>query len=132
MKLFKQLVLAFVLILGLSACTSSQVSDDAPSLKAFLKNSSKPAVLKFYADWCVTCKAYAPDFARVESELSQDVDFFSINIDNPESKALVKEFKIAHIPVTIFVNKDRTDITKQFAPISYANLKKKVRDLEAK
>lgn len=122
-----------LLAISVTGCTKIETmgGGEAHTLKSFLKDSEKPAVLKFYADWCVTCKAYAPDFEKVKNELASDVDFYSINIDDASSKALVKEFKIAHIPVTAFVSKDRASITKQFAPISYANLKKKVNELKS-
>lgn len=130
-KLLKTLVCGLLIAFTVGACTQESDSGTlgGEALKALLKDSTKPAVIKFYADWCVTCKEYAPDFEKVENELANDVDFFAVNIDEPSSKALVKEFKIAHIPVTVFASKDRTAVSKQFAPISYENLKKKVLEL---
>lgn len=124
-------VLVIGLLVALSAC-SQQVPTNAPTLTEFLKESSKPAVLKFYADWCVTCKTYAPVFEKVKEEFSEKVDFFAIDVDQPINKALVKEFQISHIPVTLFVNGNRDDIEKQLAPLKYEALSNKVTKLLTK
>lgn len=112
-----------------AGCQSSETASGGSAIKAFLKDSNKPAVLKFYADWCVTCKAYAPTFDRVKKEFEGSVDFYSVNIDLPSYKDLLREYKISHIPVTLFVSQDRETVVKQAAPIGYEALKEKVQAL---
>ena len=117
--------LLFGLLLVLSGC-AQQLPSEMPALKSFLKESNKPAVIKFYADWCKTCKSYAPTFEKVAEDLSNTVDFFSVDVDDKASKALVKEFKIAQIPVTLIASQDRLKVLKQYGPLSYNKLTSKI------
>jgi thiol-disulfide isomerase/thioredoxin len=117
--------LVFGLLLVLSGCAQNMPSE-MPALKNFLKDSNKPAVIKFYADWCKTCKSYAPTFEKVAGDLSNTVDFFSVDVDDKASKALVKEFKIAQIPVTLIASGDRIKVLKQYGPLSYNKLTSKI------
>ena len=109
------------------ACTQEVAT--TPAVKEFLKNSQKPAVLEFYAEWCSSCKSYKPTFEKVRLELQDKADFFSIDVDKAENKKLINELKIAHLPVTALVSIDRERVVKQLGPMSYQSLKSKVENL---
>jgi thioredoxin:protein disulfide reductase len=121
------------LIFCLMSCTartdsSTQVAV-GPELNKFLSKSQKPAVIKFYADWCSSCKEFQPSFLRVSKSMSGQVDFYEIDIDKKENKALIKELKIARIPETIFVSKTRTIVMRKLGVISDSELNKQIQQI---
>jgi len=67
-----------------------------------LKNSSKPVLLDFYADWCGPCRMVGPIIDEIASE-RDDVIVGKVNVD--AEPALAREFGVFSIP-TIIVLKD--------------------------
>ena len=67
-----------------------------------VKNSAKPVLLDFYADWCGPCRMVSPIIEEIASERG-DVVVGKVNVDeNPE---LAGAFRIYSIP-TLVVLKD--------------------------
>lgn len=63
-----------------------------------IKNSNKPVLLDFYADWCGPCRMVAPIIAQIAEECPQ-YTVGKINVDNdPE---LAKEFGVVSIPTLV-------------------------------
>ena len=117
MRLLKVLLVVLV-SMGLLACNDSQeasrtTSVAATALKDFLASSTKPAVIKFHAEWCSTCKGYKPRFEKVRETMSGRVDFFEVDVDEVQYKALLKEVRVARIPVTLLVRQDRARVSKK-------------------
>jgi len=52
-----------------------------------LKNNPK-VVVKYYADWCGSCRLFAPKFNRLSNdERFQDITFLDVNAEkNPEAR----------------------------------------------
>lgn len=60
-----------------------------------------PAVIDFYADWCMPCKAVAPLLSQLSAEYSGKVKFYKINTEkDPE---VAKVFGISSIPTLLFI-----------------------------
>ena len=93
------------------------------ALESLLESSSKPAVIKFYAEWCGSCKDYGPSYSAVKSKMSSQVDFFEIDIDKKTNKDLVRELRVARIPETIFVSKNRKNVSRELGALSEEGLK---------
>lgn len=57
--------------------------------KELLSKNSK-VVVKYYADWCGSCKLFAPKFRRIASdESNQDILFLDVNAEeNPEARKM--------------------------------------------
>lgn len=54
-----------------------------------IQNESK-AVVKFYADWCGSCKLFAPKFRRLSNdERFEGISFLDVNAEqNPEARKI--------------------------------------------
>ena len=63
-----------------------------------VKNSDKPVLLDFYADWCGPCRMGAPFVAQIADEHPEYV-IGKINVDN--SPELAKEFGVMSIPTLV-------------------------------
>jgi thiol:disulfide interchange protein DsbD len=133
MKSFSLLIIALIFCLG--SCTAQTISSNQSAvgveLNKFLAKSTKPAVIKFYADWCSSCKEFQPSFKKVSKSMSSQVDFFELDIDQKTNKALIKELKVSRIPETIFVNKARTSLTRKLGVMSETDFVKKIEQLLA-
>ena len=62
--------------------------------------SSIPAVVDFYADWCGPCKMLAPAFAKLAEEYAGKVKFVKVNVD--EEGELAARYGISGIPTLLF------------------------------
>lgn len=98
-----------------------------PALESFLANSTKPAAIKFYAEWCSSCEEYAPTYNKAKEEHLDDMDFFSVDIDDKTYKKLVKEMKVSMIPVTVITDASRNRVKKFMGPLSYKRLEKEIK-----
>jgi cytochrome c biogenesis protein CcmG/thiol:disulfide interchange protein DsbE len=61
--------------------------------------AGNPAVLNFWASWCIPCQEEAPDFERAWREFKDDgVQFIGINIQDTEDNArrFVEKFDITY------------------------------------
>ena len=60
-----------------------------------------PAVIDFYADWCMPCKMVAPLLGQLSEEYDGRVKFYKINTEkDPE---VSKIFGISSIPTLLFI-----------------------------
>ncbi len=109
-------------LLVLAACSQEVSSDTNNALREFLKGSSKPAVIKFYADWCDSCKDYAPTYTKVQAQQSKQVNFYSVDVDDKSSSKLIRQLKISRIPVTYFISRDRNNVSKKMGSLTEQEL----------
>ncbi len=67
-----------------------------------IKNSQKPVLLDFYADWCGPCRMVGPIIEEIANE-RDDIVVGKINVD--EEEELAGKFGVFSIP-TLVVMKD--------------------------
>lgn len=63
-----------------------------------IKNSEKPVLLDFYANWCAPCRMIAPIVEEVAEE-NPDILVGKINVD--ESPELARDFGVVSIPLLV-------------------------------
>ncbi len=75
------------------------------------KESSKPAMMDFWAEWCSVCKKLDKKTLHDPTIVSKSKNFINIKIDctdvdDPEIKALWAKYGIVGLPTIIFVDKN--------------------------
>ena len=58
--------------------------------------------VKFWAPWCGPCRLMDPMIKKLEDEF-KDVNFLSIDIDQPGLSQLAKKFEIRSIPTLLLI-----------------------------
>lgn len=74
------------------------------SNKEWKFEGSKPALIDFYADWCMPCKMVAPILEELSKEYGGKLDIYKI--DTEKERELSAIFGIQSIPSLLFVPKD--------------------------
>lgn len=64
----------------------------------------KPTVIDFWASWSQPCKQLKPAMEKAKSELSDKIEFLSINVDDPENEYMIEKYGISPIPTVVFLN----------------------------
>lgn len=67
-----------------------QIANDATFQE--LLNANENVIVKYYADWCGSCKLFAPKFRRLsDSETGAGVAFLDVNAEeSPEARKLAR------------------------------------------
>ncbi len=63
-----------------------------------------PAIVDFYADWCMPCKMVAPILEELANEYSGKIVVYKVNTEVEQELAAV--FGIQSIPTLLFIPKD--------------------------
>lgn len=80
---------------------------------------SNVAVADFSATWCGPCKMMAPVFHAVADEMGDEVDFYSVDVD--ENPGLAAANKVFSVP-TLILYKDGVEASRSVGAISRSDL----------
>jgi thiol:disulfide interchange protein DsbD len=102
-------------------------------LEEKLHAAGKPAMLDFYADWCVSCKemeAFTFSDPRVRAKLAEMALFQSdVTANAPEHRELLKRFSLFGPPGIIFFDAQGREI-RGLRVVGYQNAERFLKTLE--
>ena len=93
--------------------------------KAKLENSL--IVIDFFAEWCGPCRAFAPHYQDIATQLKDLACFGKVNID--EQRNLAVEYRITSIP-TIIIIKNGSPVWAHLGSIDSETLKNQIVSLQ--
>lgn len=100
---------------SLGQTTFSPVQSPA-KLDALLKTAARPAMLDFYADWCVSCKEmerFTFSDKRVQARLAQlQLLRADVTANNTDDQALLKRFDLFGPPGIIFFDRSGKEVLR--------------------
>ena len=70
--------------------------------KEILK-SKTPAIVDFWAEWCMPCKMMAPVFEELSEFYGKRLKFAKVNTENNQD--IASQFGISGIPTLLIINK---------------------------
>ena len=76
-------------------------------LNQIINSSSKPVLVKFYADWCGVCAKLGPVIHSLQEKSNNKFIVVKVNVDDHQE--LSEEYNISGIPYVV-VYKDRKKI----------------------
>ncbi|MDX2083994.1 MAG: thioredoxin [Candidatus Melainabacteria bacterium] len=83
------------------ATTSNHVTEVTDSTLASMLQSELPVLVKFWAEWCGPCRAFAPVVESVAQEFDGKLKAVSVNIDeNPQT---AQQYGVQSIPTTLII-----------------------------
>ena len=59
-------------------------------------------VIDFFAKWCGPCRFFEPKFEDLSKQLPH-VYFCKVDVEDPNSKALIERFEISAMPTFVFL-----------------------------
>lgn len=103
-------IFAFLLIaisLSLSATAGVPEINDLCDIRY----NYRPIIIDVYASWCGPCKVYSPIFERTAQRYSGRVDFYKVDVDDPDSEDFIMRYNINSVPTTVILWDEDGDAT---------------------
>jgi thiol-disulfide isomerase/thioredoxin len=93
------------------SATLTTIAENSVPLEEALSNG-KPTLMEFYANWCTSCQAMAPDMATLEQQYGETVNFVMLNVDNSKWLPEILSYRVDGIPHFVFLDKAGTPIAQ--------------------
>lgn len=61
----------------------------------------QPAIIDFYANWCLPCRTIAPIMEKLAAEYDGKIIIYKVNVD--KEKELAAYFGVTSIPLLVFI-----------------------------
>lgn len=94
-------ILSIAVILGVQthspAASLSEMAQQSMPLELAMANK-KPTLIEFYANWCTSCQAMAPDIQALKESYRDRVNFVMLNVDNTKWLPEMLNYRVDGIP----------------------------------
>lgn len=107
------LVVLVASVLGVAIFLGFQSQASVPSLSMQAESAvpldvaqanGKPTLMEFYANWCTSCQAMAPDLAELKQMYGDRINFVMLNIDNDKWLPEMLAYRVDGIPHFVFMD----------------------------
>ncbi|TCD47286.1 thioredoxin [Chlorobium sp. N1] len=95
----------------------------AASLEEFIRSSSTPVFVDFWADWCGPCKMVAPSVKKLAGEFKGRLTVVKVNVD--QQPAAASRFQVQGIPA-LMLFKGGEKVWSTAGAVPYPQLKQAV------
>lgn len=101
------ITLTIAIALGLRTQTTGAsldaMAESAVPLEVALSNE-KPTLMEFYANWCTSCQAMAPELKSLKEAYGERVNFVMLNVDNEKWLPEILHYRVDGIPHFVYLN----------------------------
>lgn len=104
-RIFAFLLIAFSLTMSAKA-EVTEINDLCD-----IQYNYRPIIIDVYASWCSPCKMYSPIFERMAQRYSGRVDFYKVDVDDPDSEDFITRYNINSVPTTVILWDEDGDAT---------------------
>lgn len=107
------LVVLVASLLGVAIYLGVQTQASVPSLSTqaaaatpleVAQTNGKPTLMEFYANWCTSCQAMAPELAELKRIYGDRINFVMLNIDNDKWLPEMLSYRVDGIPHFVFLD----------------------------
>ena len=86
--------------------------------------------VKFGASWCQPCRILTPIFHRAsEIEDFKDIEFYDLDIDDPNNAELVRNYQIRNVPTVLCLDENNEILRKVVGAVPEHQFVSTLRDI---
>lgn len=114
------IILAVAVFLGVRMDATStslpQLAEESIPMDVALKNG-KPTLIEFYANWCTSCQAMAPELHEIKQQYAEQLNFVMLNVDNSKWLPELLKYRVDGIPHFVYLNQNADTIAQTIGEI---------------
>jgi len=114
------IILSIAVFLGVRTDATStslpQLAETSIPVDLALRNG-KPTLIEFYANWCTSCQAMAPELNEIKQQYAEQLNFVMLNVDNSKWLPELLKYRVDGIPHFVYLNQKAETIAQTIGEI---------------